>query len=269
MCNPQPESAMIDLHSHILYDLDDGALTLAESLAVAQMAAEDGVRVIAATPHGPGSIASRTYAPTIIRERLAALNQALATEGLPIEVVGGTEIPFDAGIIERLRHGALLTYGSSRAILLELAHNTLPPTFETAIFNLQIAGYRIVLAHPERIIEVQQDPNRLLPLIERGVLMQVTAEALTGKQGDRLRSTAETLLTHRMAHLIASDSHGVPPRRSPRLSDARARAAELVGQAAADALVIGTPTAVLYDQPLRLPPPRPVEQRHSRWRRPF
>jgi protein-tyrosine phosphatase len=258
---------MIDLHSHILYDLDDGALTLPESLAIAQMAAEDGVRVISATPHGPGSSACRSYEPALIRERLAALNAALADEGLPIEVVGGTEIYFEAGIVERLRRGGLLPYGSSRAILLELAHNTIPPTFENAVFNLQIAGYRIVLAHPERIVDVQQNPNRLLPLIERGVLMQITAEALTGKQGERIRATAETLVVHGMAHLIASDTHGVPPRRSPRLSAARDRAAELIGPAAAHALVATTPAAVLEDRPISVPPPRAVAQHHSLWRR--
>src|SRR5262249_62048728 len=114
--------------------------------------------------------------------------------------------------------------------------------FETALFHLQIACYRVVLAHPERIVEVQQDPNRLLPLIERGVLMQLTAAALLGEQGERLRTTAETLLTHGMAHILASDTHGVPPRRSPLLARARDRAAALRGPQAATALAATTPT---------------------------
>ena len=256
---------MIDLHSHILFDLDDGAQSIHESLAMAQMAAEDGVRTIAATPHSPESTASRTYDPRVIRERLSALNDALAAEGLPIEVVGGTEIVYDVGMVERLQRGQLLTYGRSRAILLELSHNSIPPSLDSAIFNLQVAGYRIVLAHPERIIEVQQSPNRLLPLIERGVLMQITAEALLGKQGDRLRATAETLVRHAMAHLLASDAHGVPPRRAPRLAAARDRAAELIGMEAAAAMVTTTPAAILADRPLRLPPPRPAGQPPSRW----
>jgi protein-tyrosine phosphatase len=258
---------MIDLHSHILYDLDDGALTIHESLAMAQMAAEDGVRVIAATPHSPASTASRAYSPALIRERIDQVNAALAAEGLPIEVVAGTEIAFEPGVVERLRRGEVLAYGRSRAILLELARNMFVPSFEDVVFALQIAGYRVVLAHPERIVEVQHDPNRLLPLIERGVLMQITAEALIGKQGELLRATAETLLMHGMAHVIASDAHGVPPRRSPRLAAARERAAELIGGEAAQALVTAVPAALLYDQPLRLAPPRPVTQRHGRWRR--
>jgi protein-tyrosine phosphatase len=258
---------MIDLHAHILYDIDDGPLTLAESLAVAQLAASGGTRVIAATPHSPGSTGCRHYDPALIRARVDELNAALAAEQLALEVVTGTEICYDSSIVEQLKRGELLTYGRGRAILLELSHNTIPPTFENALFNLQIAGYRVVLAHPERIVEVQRDPNRLLPLIERGALMQITAAALAGEQGERLRVTTETLLKHGMAHILASDTHGVPPRRSPLLAGAHDRAAALIGQAAATALVASTPAALLHGQPLKIAPPRPVAQHHGWFRR--
>jgi protein-tyrosine phosphatase len=256
---------MIDLHSHILFDVDDGALTLAESLAMAEVAARDGTRVIAATPHSPGSSACRLYDPATIHARVTAINTALSREGLPIEVVAGTEIFYTPSIIERLQRGELLAYGRSRAVLLELVGSSIPASFDNAVFNLQVAGYRIVLAHPERIVEVQQRPERLVPLIERGVLMQVTAEALVGAQGERLRSTAETLLTHAMAHVLASDAHGVRPRRPPLLSAARARAAALIGQAAADALVTTAPAALLANQQLKLPTPLPVRHSGGRW----
>jgi protein-tyrosine phosphatase len=140
----------------------------------------------------------------------------------------------------------------------------LPPMIERAVFAVQAAGYRLVLTHPERCIAVQRDPNTLLPLIERGAYMQLTAAALTGEQGERLRATAEALVTHGMAQLLASDAHGMPPRRAPILSAARARAAALIGAAAAEALVSTTPAAILQGAPLQLPPPRPVER--SRWR---
>ncbi|MEO7910837.1 MAG: CpsB/CapC family capsule biosynthesis tyrosine phosphatase [Roseiflexaceae bacterium] len=256
---------MIDLHSHILYDMDDGALTLAESLAMARMAAMDGTRVLVATPHGPGSTACRRYDQALIRARVGEINAALAAEQITLELVAGTEICYEADVVERLKRGELLTYGNTRTILLELSRNTIPPMLENTLFNVQVAGYRVVLAHPERIVEVQQDPNRLLPLIERGVIMQLTAAALLGDQGERLQIAAETLLTHGMAHILASDTHGLPPRRPPLLSAARERAASLVGAEAATALVTSNPAAVLYGQPLRLAPARPVTQ-HG-WRR--
>lgn len=256
---------MIDLHSHILYGVDDGAQTIDESLAMAVIAARDGTRVIAATPHSPGSSACRIYDPALFHERIGEINARLAAAGMPIEVVAGSEIFYSANIVERLRRGQLLAYGTSRAILLELVSADFPAGFDSTIFNLQVAGYRVVLAHPERIAEVQRHPNKLLPLIERGVLMQVTAEALLGGQGERLRAAAETLVSHGMAHLLASDAHGLNPRRPPLLSAARDRAAALVGAPAAEALVQTTPTALLAGQPLRLPPARPVATAHGRW----
>lgn len=257
---------MIDLHSHILYDVDDGARTLDEALAMGRIAAADGIRVIAATPHSPGSTACRLYNPVIIQQRLHTLNTALAAEGVPLEVVAGTEIFYDGDVLDRLKRGALLPYGHSRAILLELPYGAIPPLLDTALFNLQIAGYRIVLAHPERITDVQHDPNRLLPLIERGVLMQLTAEALTGEQGARMQTISETLLTHGMAHLLASDAHGLPPRRPPALTAAHARATELIGVVAATHLITTVPNAILQDQALRLSPAQPVAHHSRRWR---
>ena len=256
---------MIDLHSHILFDVDDGAASLPESLAMAEVAARDGTRILAATPHSPGSSACRVYDPALFRERVAQINAALREEGIPLDVITGSEIYFVSSVAEQLKRGQLLPYGQSHAILLELVGATISPALDTVLFGLQLAGYRVLLAHPERIPEVQQNPNRLDALIERGVLMQLTAEALLGGQGERLRAAAETLLTHSLVHVLASDAHGVRPRRPPLLRAARDRAAELVGAAAADALVEATPAALLADAPLRLPPPQPVRPARRRW----
>src|SRR5215218_3894167 len=101
---------MIDLHSHILYDMDDGALTLDESLAMARMAAADGTRVLAATPHGPGSSACRHYDLALIQARLGQIKAALAAEKIALELVAGTEICYEADVVERLKRGEILTY---------------------------------------------------------------------------------------------------------------------------------------------------------------
>jgi protein-tyrosine phosphatase len=258
---------MNDLHSHILHGIDDGAATFEETLAMARMDAGAGTRVLAATPHSPTSTASRHYDPASIREQVAALNAALAAEGTAIEIVAGTEICYDGDLVRQLQRGQLLPYGTSRAILLELPHEPLPPMLGQMLFALQLAGFQVMLEHPERFGAVQRNPNVLLPLIERGVLMQLTGQALTGNQGERLRTTAETLVTHGMIHVIASDTHGLPPRRPPLLADARARAAELLGPTAAEALVRTIPAAILGGKPLQIPPARPVEQTRRWWRR--
>src|SRR5258706_14353842 len=179
---------MVDLHSHILYGLDDGAATLDEALAMCRMAAADGIRLIAATPHSPSSSGCRRYDTALIHEQVAELNTALAAEGTAIEVVAGTEIRYDGDMIEQLRRGALLAYPAGHTVLLELPNDMLAPMIERAGFAVQAAGYRVVLTHPERCIAVQRDPNTLLPLVERGACMQLTAAALTGEQGERLRA---------------------------------------------------------------------------------
>ncbi len=111
---------MIDLHSHILYGLDDGAATLDESLAMCRMAAADGIATIAATPHSPANSASKGYAVSVIRERITEISAALAAEGTALEIIAGTEIRYSAEMLDELRHGVLLTYAASQIILLEV-----------------------------------------------------------------------------------------------------------------------------------------------------
>ena len=245
---------MIDLHFHILHGLDDGARTWEESLELGRMAAADGTKVVAATPHSPGSTASRIYDPELIVERAAELEASLRAEGVDLTIIAGTEISFDVNAAEALRHGLILPYYGTRTVLLEPTFGFLP-TFDTVIFELQALGYRVLLAHPERIPDVQHDPNRLIPLIERGVLMQITAEALIGAQGERMQHLCELLLTHNMVHVLASDAHR-PMHRPPLLRPAQQHAAALIGEAAADMLVNTTPAAILADALFRPSPPQ-------------
>lgn len=257
---------MIDLHTHILHEIDDGATSLEMALAMAKVAVGDGITTIAATPHGLSYTGvSRRYSVALLKTRLDELRAALEYAEIPLEVVAGTELLYDGDLPARLKAGELLPYGSSRAVLMEFPNNVVPATLEQGIFALQLAGYRVLVAHPERIKAVQDDPNLLIPLIERGALMQLTAETLTGGQGRRMQRIAETLLTHGMIHVLASDAHGQHVNRLPLLSAARQRAAELVGEAAAAALVQHTPAAILADSPLDPSPPQRVQPRRWFW----
>lgn len=254
---------MIDLHSHILHDFDDGAQSLEAAVAMARAAAADGVTLMAATPHGRSAANAgyTRYSVGLIRERLAELRAALAAAGVPLELVPGTELYGEPGLAERLRAGELLPYGESRAVLLEFPLDISLAAAEQLIFGLQLAGHRVVVAHPERYRFAQDDPGALAPLVERGALMQLTADALLGRQGGRMRRLAELLLTHGLAQLIASDAHGPHFNRMPNLGAARARAAELVGPDAAEALTRGVPAAVLADGLIAPPAPRPIRRR--------
>lgn len=251
---------MIDLHSHILHRFDDGARSLDDALLIARTALEDGITTMAATPHGQSDF-NPSYSVALLRERLAELRAALATAGLALNIVPGTELFCNNNLPAQLAQGQQLCYGDSRTVLLEFPSGAVRLTLERMLFDLQSSGYRVLVAHPERLRVVQEDPNVLVPLIERGALMQVTADALTGEQGGTLQRTAETLLRQQMVHVIASDAHGPHLRRMPRMSKAARRAASLLGDVAAIRLTRATPLALLNDAPLNLPPPQPLQRR--------
>lgn len=255
---------MIDLHSHILHAVDDGAQTLADAVAMARAAVAQGVLVMAATPHGHSSVAAWAgYSVLKVRDRIDELRAALAGAGLALELVLGTEIYGEPGALQRLRAGEVLPYGDSKSVLIEFPLGITRGAAEQVIFAFQLAGYRVVVAHPERYRFVQDDPNTLAPMVERGALMQLTGDALLGLQGERLARLAEVLLTHGLVQILATDAHGSHYRRLPNLGPARDRAAQLVGAATADQLTRAIPAAVLSDG--LITPPLPSRIRRWRW----
>lgn len=256
---------MIDFHTHILPDIDDGPASLDEALAMVRMAIDDGITTMVATPHGPGSRYGERYAVEAVHARLHALQAEIKRRAWPIEILPGSELHYHPRLAVQLQKGLVLPCGHHNVVLLECPVSHLPSGLEQTIFDMQVAGYRVVLVHPERIRNVQEKPDVLIPLIERGVLMQLTGRALTGEQSSTMQKTAETLLTHRMIHLLASDGHDSTPRRAPRLSTARQHAADLLGEEAASALVQEVPAALLAGRPIHLPDPQPV----ATWRRWF
>lgn len=252
---------MIDFHTHILFDIDDGPSTIEGSVEMARVAVADGTTTIVATPHAPGP--GYRCRSSLVLSRLADLQERLVEEDVPLELVPGNELFYDADLVVRLKDGVFLSCGNSRTVLVECPiYGDLPPSFSQLVFDLQVVGYRVVLAHPERINDVRKDPNTLIPLIERGVLMQLTSQALTGEQGRETRKLAETMITHRLAHLIASDAHGASYR-PPKLAEARRIAADLVGEEAATALVLDTPRMLLEDEPFEPPEPMEAEKRRG------
>jgi protein-tyrosine phosphatase len=257
---------MIDLHSHILHELDDGARSLEDALVIARLAVEDGVRTMAATPHGRSTVnISSRYSVVLLHERLEALRAALTAEKIPLEVVAGTEIYAEPGALERLQAGELLTYGASRAVLIEFPLAISAEAAGQFIFAFQLAGYRVVVAHPERYRFAQHDPNALIPLIERGALMQLTADALLGIQGGRMRRMAESMLRHGLVQILATDTHGPHLRRMPNMAAARDLISEMVDAVTAEALAQSNPAAVLADQPVSPPAPEPLRRWFGVW----
>lgn len=240
---------MIDLHSHVLPGVDDGASTIEESLAIARAAVADGITVLAATPH------VRDDYPTsvVTMERLLVdLQAAVAAAGIPLQIVGGGELSLekaDTLAIDDLRRFGL--GGNPRYLLVETPYRGWPLSIGDSLYDLRSNDITPVLAHPERNSEVQAHPERLEPLVAAGTLVQVTAASLDGRLGRRARATGLHLVERGLAHLVASDAHEA----SVRAIGMTEACAAIGDPILAEWLTVEVPGAIVRGEPL---PPRPL-----------
>lgn len=249
---------MIDLHSHVLPEIDDGVRTIDASLELLRAAAADGIEKIAATPHVREDYPTT---PQQMERQLAEVCGAAREAAIPVEVLPGGEL--DLLFAARLDDEDLRRFGlggNPKLLLLEFPYLGWPLQLSELVFQLQLRGFRIVLAHPERNADVQQDPERLRSLVDNGVVVQLTAASLDGRLGGAPKAAAKRLLDARLAHLVASDAHA-PDVRSVGLSGAGGAAGD---EPLARWLTEEVPAALLDGRAL---PERPETQRRRFLRR--
>lgn len=247
--NATPE--MIDVHCHILPDLDDGPVQIAESLAMCHQAISDDITDIIATPH----VFDGVYKCDVDRRdaHIRRLNMALQQCGFKLTIHPGAEVRLAPELRDDrldLRHVCL---NRSRYMLVELP-SVFPAKLDDELFSLQLRGIVPILAHPERYHYLQHDTRILQRLASKGVLFQITAQSLLGNFGDDCQRCAERLIHNRMAHIVASDAHSTTIR-PPLLSKAREHVARIAGAHEARAMFVDRPLAVLNNQPLKLSSP--------------
>jgi len=243
---------LIDLHSHLLPGIDDGAKDIATSLAMARLAAADGITTIACTPHIlPGVYNNSGPA---IRQAVAQLAESIAKAGIPITLVTGADVHIVPDLDVQLRDGRALTLNNSRYLLLEPPHHVLPPRLEDLIFGLQATGYVPILTHPERLSWLEGHYDLIRRLVSSSVLMQITAGSVMGRFGRRPRYWAERMLDEGRCHLLATDAHNTE-QRAPRMAEARDVVAQWLGDDEAINLVLRRPQGILDNlSPAELPP---------------
>jgi protein-tyrosine phosphatase len=246
-------TGLVDLHSHVLPRVDDGARDDDEALRMLRIAEEDGIGTIAATPHAhhfPGSL---------VPERVERLNQLAADAGLTIKVVPGSEVRLAADLPARHRDVQLLTLNCSRYLLFELYFDGGWPSYlRRVVDELRALGLWPILAHAERYEAVQRDPAPLRDLIAAGVPIQINAASLVGPAERGAQPTAERLIRDRMVHILASDAHNAAWR-PPRLRAAAQRVAEIAGADYA-AWMLATSAAIVRGEEITLPAPVPVAE---------
>lgn len=208
---------MIDLHSHILHGIDDGATSIEMALDMARFAAEDGVEVMACTPHFLPGVYDPD--PADVVRRVAELNDRLMEEEIDLAVVTGCEAHVRPDMLKRLKSGQILTFHFGRHVLVEMPPTTLPPHMDRLFHDLIGSGYSPIMAHVERY----RWTERSLPFIQNlaiaGVHMQVTAGSFFGDYGRSTMELSMRLLDMGLVHLVASDAHDLT-RRPPGLSRA-------------------------------------------------
>ncbi|MDX9787062.1 MAG: CpsB/CapC family capsule biosynthesis tyrosine phosphatase [Desulfobacterales bacterium] len=227
---------MIDIHCHILPGIDDGPSSIEASVEMAKIAATDGIETIVATPH----VQEKTPSVSAIESALAALNERLKSEGIPIRVLRGADVPSHLNPAD-LRHR---TINSTRYILIEFPHSHLPASARETLFNLSVHGYRPIITHPERNSSVIRRPETLLNLLSSDVKVQITADSLTGHFGADIAACARFLLKKGVVDFLATDAHSATYRQ-PVLSDAVRIAGKILGKAKAAQLVTTNPAAVI------------------------
>lgn len=230
---------MIDLHTHILPAVDDGASDLAEALAMARSGVEEGLTVIAATPH---FYEIRDWSR--VKEKVKELQAELNKNQIALELVAGAELMLDIDILA-MKASDIPTYGDQgKFCLLELPLRQIPIYTEQVLFDLQTKGITPIIAHPERYAAVVENPNVVLDWIKTGSLIQMNTGSILGRFGSQIQETAQIMLTHQMIHFVASDAHGAERRRL-NLPDAFPALAQVVGSHMATDLVTNNPRAIL------------------------
>lgn len=245
---------MIDLHTHILPDWDDGARHEAEARRMVEIAAEDGIEKIGLTPHvfrltkyGDDLTELETkfdaWLKLWAKGKSGASQDQLKSE---IHFIRGAEVYVRHDLPELLTSQPSLRINGRSYFFLELPAEYPVPGLKDLLFEVMLQGFTPIISHPERCAVFRERPELLYELVNMGVLAQVTAMSLEGEFGPSVEKAALNFLKYDLIHVIASDAHD-GKWRVPRLSRAVERAAQIVGREKAEAMVSEVPEAIIND----------------------
>ncbi|NQW21681.1 MAG: hypothetical protein HQ477_13325 [Chloroflexi bacterium] len=239
----------VDLHAHILPGLDDGPVTVEESLAMARTAARDGTDIIVATPHYR-DMELEHQSPNIVTELADTLNAALRSDTVrrnspSVRIFTGMIHRLDTSLPDLVDSESAITLNRTRFLLVDPPYNRLPSYVGDVIGRLLTQRLVPVLAHPERNIVFQRDPKRLQQLVDEGVIVQIASGSLMGQNGSGARRAAEYYIRRGIAHVVSSEMHSERSPRSPLLSQAFEIVSSLIGERGAIDLFETNPDMIL------------------------
>lgn len=242
---------MIDIHCHLLPNLDDGAESFEMACSMAEMAVEDGITHVIGTPHASSAY---PFVPDLIKQRRDELQSRF--EGR-LTLATGSDFHLSYENLQAIKDGSSrFTLNQKNYLLVEFADYSIPPSLDQALHELQLAGIRPIVTHPERNPLIRAQPERLFNWMRQGCYVQVTAQSLHGKFGKSAQEMAHQWLDENAIHFFASDAHNITSR-PLRLKETFGYVAKLKGESVAQALLLDNPLAVFEGKPLPYVPELP------------
>ena len=235
----------VDIHCHLLPNIDDGAQGVNEALSMATLAVEESIETVVVTPHQLGNYAHNSG--QAIRDKTVEFRQLMAEHQVPLKILPGADVRIEDGVLDKLACGEVLTLGDhGKHVLLELPHE-LYFSLEGLLRGLRSLGMVGILSHPERNQGLLSCRGPVERLVDAGCLMQVTAGSLTGVFGSASQKLAEWALRKGLVHFVSTDAHGACSRR-PLLKECYHRVVELTDEETAQALFSKNPRRVSCGQ---------------------
>jgi protein-tyrosine phosphatase len=201
---------MIDLHCHILPNVDDGPKDLAGSVEMAKQAVQQGIKTIIATPHHRNE-KYENHGQTIFRQ-VEEFNRVLKSENLDLTVLPGQETRIFGEMVEALESSEILPLNQGKYVFVELPSGHVPRYTGQLLFDIQLKGFVPVIVHPERNQEIVENPEVLYQLVKKGALTQVTASSVSGHFGKSIKKFSLQLIEANLTHFVASDAHNTSSR---------------------------------------------------------
>ncbi|MBQ8184047.1 MAG: tyrosine protein phosphatase [Clostridia bacterium] len=238
---------MIDIHSHILPGLDDGAGNLSDALEMAQLAASSGIKGIIATPHCniPGGF--HNYWSLSLEDDLRNLQNEINDRNIPLTLYPGQEVFLAPGFMDMLHQGKLITLCNSRYMLVEFDMYESATVAYRKLQQILAEGLVPIVAHPERYRFVHEQKEAIYRMKDLGALLQINRGSLKGAFGIRTKSIANEIISSYQADFIASDAHS-QYRRTPYLADVHEVICERISADYGDVLVKINPKKIITDE---------------------
>ncbi len=249
---------MIDIHSHILPEIDDGAKDLDMTINMAKIAVAEGIREIIATPHFIEG--AQENGPDIVNKSVKKINQIFIEKNIDLKLYPGCELFINHNVLQQLSEHKINTLNNSQYVLMELPMNIIPRYAMDIIYNLRLKDYIPVIAHPERYNYIMDDPNLLYDLINQGALIQVNAASIRGLFGKKVTEITTLMLNHNLIHFIATDAH-TNNQRSPKIKDIYNMLKEKYGPDHVENLFTKNSKSIINDSEIKIEPPERIEKK--------